>query len=37
VTTKRADYAAAGIPEYWIIDREPRTVRVRTLPVGIRV
>ncbi len=34
VTTKRADYAAAGIPEYWIVDPDPRTVRVLNLPPG---
>jgi Uma2 family endonuclease len=34
VTTKRADYAAAGIPEYWIVDPDPRTIRVLTLPTG---
>jgi len=34
VTTKRVGYAAAGIPEYWIIDPEPRQVRVLTLPAG---
>lgn len=34
VTTKRADYAAARIPEYWIIDPDPRTVRVLTLADG---
>ncbi len=32
LTTKRADYAAAGIPEYWLIDPAVRTVRVLTLP-----
>ena len=34
VTTKRAEYAAAGIPEYWIADPEARGVRVLTLPSG---
>lgn len=29
--TKRSEYAAAGIPEYWIIDPDRRTIRVLTL------
>ena len=31
---KRADYAAAGIPEYWIIDPLYRTITVLTLAGG---
>ncbi len=31
---KRADYAAAGIPEYWIVDPETETITVLTLPTG---
>ncbi|MCA9078042.1 MAG: Uma2 family endonuclease [Planctomycetaceae bacterium] len=29
--TKREDYAAAGIPEYWIVDPETQTISVLTL------
>jgi len=29
--TKRNDYAAAGIPEYWIIDPEERQITVLIL------
>ena len=32
--TKRREYAAAGIPEYWIVDPDERTVTVLTLPEG---
>jgi Uma2 family endonuclease len=31
---KRHDYAAAGIPRYWIVDPRDRTVTVLTLPAG---
>jgi len=31
---KRAEYARAGIPEYWIIDREDRGITVLTLQGG---
>jgi len=31
---KRADYAAAGIPEYWIVDPETETITVLSLPDG---
>jgi Uma2 family endonuclease len=29
--TKRADYAAAGIPEYWIVDPAERSIRILRL------
>jgi Uma2 family endonuclease len=32
--TKRIEYAAAGIPEYWIVDPRDETVTVLTLPAG---
>jgi Uma2 family endonuclease len=32
--TKRAEYAQAGIPEYWIVDPRDQTIRVLTLPQG---
>jgi Uma2 family endonuclease len=35
--TKRAEYAAAGIPEYWIIEPELRTILVLTLRDGTYV
>jgi Uma2 family endonuclease len=31
---KRLDYAAAGIPEYWIVDPETETITVLMLPAG---
>ena len=31
---KRADYAAVGIPEYWIVDPETETITVLVLPDG---
>jgi Uma2 family endonuclease len=32
--TKRIEYAAAAIPEYWIVDPETDTITVLTLPAG---
>ena len=34
---KRHEYAAAGIPAYWIVDREARTTTVLTLDPGTTV
>lgn len=34
VTTKRSEYAAAGIPEYWIIDPGSRSISIFTLAAG---
>jgi Uma2 family endonuclease len=31
LVTKRAEYAAAGIPEYWIVDPREQTITVLTL------
>ena len=31
---KRADYASGGVPEYWIIDPQRRTVTVLALKGG---
>ncbi len=31
---KRKEYAAAGIPDYWIVDREARTLTVLSLADG---
>lgn len=31
---KRTEYAAAGIPEYWIVDPETTTITVLSLPEG---
>jgi Uma2 family endonuclease len=35
--TKRADYAAAGVPEYWIVDKDLRQVLVLRLEDGAYV
>lgn len=35
--SKRADYAAAGVPEYWIIDLEERQILVLRLERGVYV
>jgi Uma2 family endonuclease len=32
--TKRAEYAQAGIREYWIVDPRDRSMTVLSLPVG---
>jgi Uma2 family endonuclease len=37
VVTKRADYAAAGIPEYWIVDPAEERVTVLTFENGAYV
>ena len=34
---KRADYAEAGIPEYWIVDPRDETITVLTLEGGVYV
>jgi Uma2 family endonuclease len=34
---KRHDYAAAGIPRYWIVDPQPKTITVLALPGGTTV
>jgi len=34
LVTKRAEYAQAGIPEYWIVDPEEATITVLTLARG---
>jgi hypothetical protein len=35
--TKRAKYAAAGLPEYWIVDRHDRVLRRLRLQDGVLV
>jgi Uma2 family endonuclease len=37
LVTKRAEYAAAGIPEYWIVNPLDRTISVLTLRDGAYV
>ena len=37
LVTKRAEYAEAEIPEYWIVDPQQQTITVLTLPVGAKV
>jgi Uma2 family endonuclease len=34
LVAKRADYAAAGIPEYWIVDPQEKRISVLTLDSG---
>lgn len=34
LVTKRAEYAAAGIPEYWIVDQRERKIMVLNLRAG---
>ncbi len=34
VVTKRAEYAAAGVPEYWLFDPEPRMITLVVLQDG---
>ncbi len=36
LTTKRRDYAMAGIAQYWIVDQEKETMTVLTLDGGDR-
>ena len=35
--TERADYAAAGVPEYWIVDASAQTIVVLRLDGGAYV
>ena len=37
VVQKRHDYAAAGIPRYWIVDPQAKTITVLALPGGATV
>ena len=34
VVEKRAEYAQAGVPEYWLIDLDERTILIYSLPAG---